>query len=907
AEADGQPDPNALGDNNAGANDEDGVIFNSPLIAGQAAGVTVTASVAGYVNAFIDLDQDKNWTDAGERVLNEAAVTAGPNTLTFLLPAGAKSGDTFCRVRFSTEKLIWNIQKQNRYMAKDGEVEDYKVTLIDSTEGVFDFGDAPSTYGNAGHLLGHGPWLGGLSDDPDAESSSRHDPVAEGDDQDGRDDENGLIEANWILGQSEGFFKLELVPGPSGDFSMGCFMDFNGNGSWDPSECFKYHGGWYPMPPGGWKAPVKFWWGFSELGTPVDPDHFFVRFRIYEGNAALVTPAGAADSGEVEDYLVKVKTEGDPVPPGAVIFGTKWEDRNGDKTWDAAEPVLPGWEIWLDANQNGVEDAGDQYDVTDASGEFAFYGLSAGQYVVAEKMQAGWTQTWPGGSGVHVVTADPSKPSLGILFGNRRTESGTGIGALKWSQPPLFDPMSEDTAFYVGWGENAVYSDSLLADDWFCHDPRPVTSIRWWGSYAEWDSLVPPPVAPGRFHIGIWTDVPGNEETEFSHPGEMIREWIVDRSNVHETAVKKHFYPESMEDSAMCFRYHFAIRQEDWFHQEGDSTVYWLSVAPVYETVPDSNFWGWLTRRHYFNDDAVRVLHPAEPHPGALFEMGFPFREFMDLAFELGTDEYENIFDFGDAPDLGYGTTLIRNGPHHLFDPGVHLGEWVDPDTDGQPDDGALGDDEDGGADEDGITFLNDLVPGGMAGIQVSASTDGFLNAWIDFNQDRQWTVPVERIFSDFPLSAGTSLLEFPVPGNAISGGTLARFRFSTWPGILFRGFAADGEVEDYRVSIGKTGMQQPSSQIPEKYDLYQNYPNPFNPCTQVCFEIPDRGRIEVAVYNMKGSRIRTLLSGIAEPGMHAVTWDGRDQNRRQVPSGLYFCRMEAKGYQKTIKMLFMK
>jgi uncharacterized repeat protein (TIGR01451 family) len=127
----------------------------------------------------------------------------------------------------------------------------------------------------------------------------------------------------------------------------------------------------------------------------------------------------------------------------------------------------------------------------------------------------------------------------------------------------------------------------------------------------------------------------------------------------------------------------------------------------------------------------------------------------------------------------------------------------IDPDPDGQPDANALGDDNDGNDDENGVVFNTPLVSGQPATVTVTASTQGLLQGWIDFNVDRDWTDPGEQIFVDQVLVSGPNILNFIVPATTASGATFARFRFSTVRGLSFEGPAPDGEVEDHKVTIG--------------------------------------------------------------------------------------------------------
>jgi Ca2+-binding RTX toxin-like protein/Leucine-rich repeat (LRR) protein len=79
----------------------------------------------------------------------------------------------------------------------------------------------------------------------------------------------------------------------------------------------------------------------------------------------------------------------------AAIYGTKFNDLNGNGTRDAGEPGLAGWRIFLDTNQNGSLDAGEVSTTTDANGNYSFNNLAAGSYSVAEVTQPGWFQTSP--------------------------------------------------------------------------------------------------------------------------------------------------------------------------------------------------------------------------------------------------------------------------------------------------------------------------------------------------------------------------------------------------------------------------------------------------------------------------------------------------------------------------------
>lgn len=70
--------------------------------------------------------------------------------------------------------------------------------------------------------------------------------------------------------------------------------------------------------------------------------------------------------------------------------------------------------------------------------------------------------------------------------------------------------------------------------------------------------------------------------------------------------------------------------------------------------------------------------------------------------------------------------------------------------------------------------------------------------------------------------------------------------------------------------------------------------PNPFNPQTQIRFTLGDPGRVELAIYDLRGQKIRTLIAGELPAGPHAAAWAGIDEQGRGVASGLYLLRLQA-------------
>jgi hypothetical protein len=167
--------------------------------------------------------------------------------------------------------------------------------------------------------------------------------------------------------------------------------------------------------------------------------------------------------------------------------------------------------------------------------------------------------------------------------------------------------------------------------------------------------------------------------------------------------------------------------------------------------------------------------------------------------------------DFGDVPGAAQGTPwtfptrLAENGARHGVYPDLRLGATLDAEPDGQPGLSASGDDVLGAGDEDGVVLPAQLVPCQTAEARVTASAPGFLNAWVDFNTDGDWSDAGERVSVSQALSAGVNQITFVVPCGTTPGGTaFARFRFSSTGNLGVSGLALDGEVEDYAVSIAQ-------------------------------------------------------------------------------------------------------
>jgi hypothetical protein len=89
--------------------------------------------------------------------------------------------------------------------------------------------------------------------------------------------------------------------------------------------------------------------------------------------------------------------------------------------------------------------------------------------------------------------------------------------------------------------------------------------------------------------------------------------------------------------------------------------------------------------------------------------------------------------------------------------------------------------------------------------------------------------------------------------------------------------------------------------------NLTKNYPNPFNRGTQIEYELPDRGMVNIEIYNVLGQKVRTLFNDMQFAGTFEVYWDGTNDEGSTVSSGIYLCRLKTDAGISTRKMFFQK
>ncbi len=566
---------------------------------------------------------------------------------------------------------------------------------------------------------------------------------------------------------------------------------------------------------------------------------------VYLGRGVDGEPDGQPDLNALGDDA-NINFAGIFMPPGdedGVVF-TSLIQQGQVATIDVTASAGGLLDAWLDFNGNGAWDAGEQIFTSQAiAGLWAINSLSFNV---------------------------PASATLGQTYARFRFSTNGGLGPVGgatdgevedyevWIEPDNVDPHKMHWPQYPdpdGWDVRACFDEEfqlqkVLADDFLCTSNGLITHITFWGSWFldEFEEQHPFQGIT-NIHLSIHTDVPTNDQgVAFSHPGELLMEWDIDPLNPpagwlvpdpipEEPSWQGWYDPNTGQwetpNHTNYFRYDVVIPPEEAYYQT-NGTIYWLDIS----VQSQFGMWGWKTSRSpHFNDDAVWQDEPIDP---ALWnELRDPiYSNSLDLAFIINGEPGEpEQYDFGDAPDGAQGTgpgdyqtLLADNGAHHnivagapYFDDGSQT-DQPDAEPDGQPDPNAKGDDMlDGNDDEDGIVIPAALVAGTANSITItvddgmggSGAGQAWVDAWIDFNADGDWTDAGEKIQGGM-LPQGPQIISFNVPIGAAIGSTFARFRINSGGALLPTGGPAqDGEVEDLEVWIEEPLLDWGDAPIP--------------------------------------------------------------------------------------------
>jgi len=152
--------------------------------------------------------------------------------------------------------------------------------------------------------------------------------------------------------------------------------------------------------------------------------------------------------------------------------------------------------------------------------------------------------------------------------------------------------------------------------------------------------------------------------------------------------------------------------------------------------------------------------------------------------------------------------------------------------------------------------------------------------------------------FADGEAPADTATWTYTTDNVAVGAGA---------PTLIIVGVTDDDSsavhIDEFWYNETPTGMSiSDDAPIASSYELGQNYPNPFNPTTHIRFNIPETAGAKLTVFNIMGEAVANLVDGVVSAGGHTVSW-----NAANMPTGVYFYRLESGNFTQTRKLLLVK
>ncbi|WP_395751928.1 putative Ig domain-containing protein [Prosthecobacter sp.] len=786
AEGSNMPDSTATGDDLDGTDDEDGVTVPLNIAQGAAgsltARVTNTSGSASYLNAWIDFNRNGLLTDSGEQIAVNTAITTGTSNgtqvINFTAPVGASLGTAGVRVRLTSTS-----SPGSTGLSGNGEVEDYVTTIVVPTT---DFGDY-SGFADAFSTVNSSLMLGALVD---AEGSATKNTAATGDDTTGSDDEDSVVFPSMTAGQP-GSVSVILTNTSGAPAYLNAWIDFNNNGSLldageqIASDILIADGTDGDSQVVNFTVPTNAVTAATSLGT---------RLRLT--SVASPGPTGGAGNGEVEDHTIVIlapltdfgdfsgapdvsNTASTNVRLGTLVDTEYSSTRNATATGDdvigsddedgvtlpslmagapATIPVVVtntsgsvGYlNAWIDYNNNGV--------FTDAGEQIA--------------------------SNVSIVTGTSNATQNLNITVPAAAQTGTNVGA----RFRISTDISPGSTGAGGVGEVEDYVVNIA----------PATTD--FGDFASFGSASS--VQNSTIKLGLLTDTEYVQTTNATATGDDITA-LDDEDAVTFPAltagapVTLPVLATNTSGATVYLNAWIDYNNNGVLTDSGEQIATNLAVSTGTSNVAQN----------------LNINIPATALTGV--NLGARFRLTSTSGAlstgAAGNGEVEDYIVNISAPTTDFGDFSGFADASQGANPALHIGALIDTEFASTRNATATGDDTTGTDDEDGVTVPS-MIAGQTVTIPVTITNTtgaiGYLNAWIDFNNNGVLTDSGEQIATNLNIATGTNNgvtnLTVAVPANAVTGTNVGlRFRLSAPSGLGPTGAnGLAGEVEDYVVNI---------------------------------------------------------------------------------------------------------
>lgn len=225
-----------------------------------------------------------------------------------------------------------------------------------------------------------------------------------------------------------------------------------------------------------------------------------------------------------------------------------------------------------------------------------------------------------------------------------------------------------------------------------------------------------------------------------------------------------------------------------------------------------------------------------------------------------------------------------------------------------------------------GVSYFRDEPGFVIPKLKISSTMIDFNSVGVSTNKNRSFTISnlgssnlnIESIVK----SSGSADFEIDAPDTF----PLIK-KYGDWPSRINISFSPSSEGEKMAiVTINSNDPDNPTQTVtlsgvgiqpstvhskenilPDSYHLSQNYPNPFNPVTTIIYRIPETAYIRLNIYDLVGRAVAVLVNKQQQAGYYTIRWDGTDDCKNSVASGVYFYKLQTETYQSVRKLLLMR
>ncbi len=196
--------------------------------------------------------------------------------------------------------------------------------------------------------------------------------------------------------------------------------------------------------------------------------------------------------------------------------------------------------------------------------------------------------------------------------------------------------------------------------------------------------------------------------------------------------------------------------------------------------------------------------------------------------------------------------------------------------------------------------YSTDFLPTGSLPVELTSFTANVSGNSVNLN----WSTATELNNAGFNIERKSSTSNWANVGFVPGFGTTSEIRnYSYSDNNLSTGkYSYRLKQVDFNGAFEYSDAIEVVVVTPNNFELSQNYPNPFNPSTTIKFNLPEAGNVKLAVYNLLGQEVKTLVNGFRAVGSYSINFDASN-----LSSGIYIYKIEANSFIQTRKMTLLK